>query len=190
MRRMTLALASAAVLGCASADKSASSTTGPSAPKAGLYAILGTARGDVEVRLFKDDAPKSVAAFVEQGKAGAYDGMSFSRAVPGFLIQAAARKPGGALPFESVSGRGFQDAGRLAVPAVDGVSVPGEFFVTLLPAPWLDGKHAVFGEVTKGLELLAAASMEPRKERGPGGAFADAPLKPLLIGHVRFEDRP
>ena len=174
MRGFTLALASAVVLGCASADKSASTKAGPQVPKAGLYAVIGTARGDVEVRLFKDDAPKSVAAFVEQGKAGLYDGVTFAR-VPGFIVQAAARKAGDAVPFESVPGRGFQDAGRLALPAENGSSVPGEIFVTLLPAPWLDGKHAVMGEVTKGLELLAAASMEPA---------------PLFIARMRFEDRP
>lgn len=166
-------LAAALALGCSSVDKKDAS--GPVVPKAGLYAVIGTARGDVEVRLFKEDAPASVAAFVEQGKAGAYDGQPFARSVPGFIVQAAARKPGGALPFESVPGRGFQAAGRVALPAVEGSSVPGEFFVTVIPAPWLDGKHAVMGEVTKGLELLAAASMEP---------------VPLVISRLRFEDRP
>ncbi|TBR23212.1 hypothetical protein EPO15_06480, partial [bacterium] len=139
---------------------------------------------------FKDDAPKSVAAFVAAAKAGAYDGSPFARAVPGFLVQAAARKAGGELPFESLPGRGFQEPGRMAVPAQDGVSVPGQFFVTLLPAPWLDGKHAVMGEVTKGLALLDAASREPRRERAADGALADAPLDPLRIRSVRFEDRP
>lgn len=175
MRRLGLSLAAAAALGCASSGKKPDAAASvPAAPKAGLYAVIGTARGDVEVRLFKDDAPASVAAFVAQGKAGLYDGVSFAR-VPGFIVQAAARNAGDAVPFESVPGRGFQDAGRLALPAEGGSSVPGEFFVTLLPAPWLDGKHAVMGEVTKGLELLAAASMEPA---------------PLFIARMRFEDRP
>jgi len=61
------AFLAAAVLGCASASKEPPALEGASGPKPGLYAVLTTARGDVEVRLFKDDAPLTVAAFLAQG---------------------------------------------------------------------------------------------------------------------------
>lgn len=189
MRRLS-ALLAAAVLGCSSAPKEPPAPASASGPKPGLYAVLTTARGDVEVRLFKDDAPLTVAAFLEQAKAGAYDGAAFSRAVPGFLVQAAARSGGAPLPLEAAQGRGFEKAGRMAAPRAEGGSAPGEFFITLRPAPWLDGRHAVMGEVTKGLELLDAAAREPRRERGDDGSLLDAPLSPLRLSGVRFEDRP
>lgn len=190
MKGPALALCAAALLGCAGPRPAPAASVADSAPKPGLYAVLKTARGEVEMRLFKDDAPKSVAAFVERGKAGAFDGAPFARAVPGAFIQAAARGAGGALPSEQVAGRGFDKPGRVAVPLKDGAPAAGEFFVTLLPSPWLDGKHAVMGEVTGGLALLDAASREPRKERAEDGSFLDEPQSPLLIDSVRFEDRP
>ena len=176
MRPTAPLLAAALAAGCVSSGKGGPAAPAPAGSKPGLYAVLATARGDVEMRLFKDEAPKSVAAFVLQGKSGGYDGVPFARAVPGFLVQAAARAAGEAPPFEALPGRGFQDSGRVAIPARDGGSAPGEFFITVLPAPWLDGKHAVFGEVTKGLALLDAASREPAGS--------------LRIESVRFEDRP
>lgn len=151
---------------------------------------MSTARGEVEVRLFKDDAPLTVAAFVAQAKAGAYDGVPFSRAVPGFMLQAAAREAGAVLPLETAVGRGFEKAGRMAAPRAPGGSAPGEFFLTLLPAPWLDGRHAVMGEVTKGLALLDAAARGARRVHAADGALVDAPVEPLRIAGVRFEDRP
>lgn len=190
MSKASLAIGAAALLGCAGSRPAPAAPAADAAPKPGLYAVLKTARGEVELRLFKDDAPKSVAAFVERGKAGGFDGAPFARAVPGAFVQAAARGGGGALPLELVAGRGFEKPGRVAVPLKDGAPVAGEFFVTLLPSPWLDGKHAVMGEVTGGLALLDAASREPRKERAEDGSFVDEPLSPLLIDSVRFEDRP
>ncbi|TPW21423.1 MAG: Peptidyl-prolyl cis-trans isomerase, partial [Elusimicrobia bacterium] len=87
MRGPALSLCSAALLGCASTPPAPPAAA--ALPKPGLYAVLKTARGEVELRLFKDDAPKSVAAFVERGKAGGFDGAPFARAVPGAFVQAA-----------------------------------------------------------------------------------------------------
>ena len=74
MRKTALVLAAAALSGCAGSRPAPAAPAADAAPKPGLYAVLKTARGEVELRLFKDDAPKSVAAFVERGKAGAFDG--------------------------------------------------------------------------------------------------------------------
>ena len=190
MRVTALAIVSAALLGCASARKETPESAASSGPKPGFYAVLATARGDVEMRLFKDDAPKAVEAFVVRAKAGDYDGMPFARAVPGAFLQAASRRGGGPLPLESVPGRSFDKPGRVGVAGGAEGAVGGDFFVTFLPQPWLDGKHGVMGEVTRGLDILDTASREPRLERSADGALLDAPLKPLLIGSVRFEDRP
>lgn len=173
MRRLA-PLAAAAACACAGRQAPLPAAV-PEGPKPGLYAVLATDAGPVELRLFQDDAPKTVAAFTRSLRAGGFDGVPFARTVPGFLVQAAARGAGGRLPLEAVAGRGFERAGRVAAPAEGGASAEGEFFVTLLPAPWLDGTHAVFGEVTAGLPLLDEASRS---------------AAPLVVRSARLEDRP
>ncbi|MDE2293109.1 MAG: peptidylprolyl isomerase, partial [Elusimicrobia bacterium] len=160
------------------------------APHRGYYAVITTDRGVVEAFLYQDEAPKTVEEFRVLASTGAYDGRPFERAVPGFLVQAAASSaPAEPLPLETNPGRVFDAPGRLAAPAVPGGSAPGQFFVTLTAAPWLDGKNCVFGTVTQGLEVLRDAAAGPRQERAADGSFADRPLHPLVIRSIRVEDR-
>lgn len=158
-------------------------------PHRGLYAVLVTPRGSVEARLFEDDAPKTVADFAARARRGDFDGTPLARAVPGFIIQGAGRSSGPPLELEASSGRGFRKEGRLAAPSQPGGSVPGQFFFTLAPLPWLDGRNAVFGEVTSGFEVLADAAAGPRAERDASGAFLDRPQAPLMLDAVRIEER-
>lgn len=171
---MRLASAALAVLlaACGSAARKDAAASAPSGPRPGRYAVLTTDAGAVDIRLFKDDAPRAVAAFEAAAAAKSFDGAGFGRAVPGYLVQAAARGGGEVLPLETAPGRTFARPGAVAAPSEGGSARGAEFFVTLVPAPWLDGKHTVFGEVTAGLEVLAGAARTP-----------------LLIRSVSLEDR-
>lgn len=181
--------AAALLCACSSAHpKAGGASSGPSAHR-GLYAVFVTQNGSVEARLFEDDAPKTVADFALRARRGDFNGLLLTRAVPGFMLQGGAPSADGGLELEAASGRGFGKEGRLAAPAEGGKSVPGQFFFTLAPLPWLDGRHAVFGEVTAGLALLDEAAAAPRLERDSSGRFVDRPASPLKVSEVRIEER-
>lgn len=183
MRRLALLAVAAAAAACSTAASKSAAKAEAQASRSGIYAVLETDRGLVEARLFPDDAPRTVESFTARARGGAYDGTEFGRAVPGFIIQEVGRSSGPVLALEVHPGRSFVKAGRVAMAPL------GQFFVTLAPAPWLDGKNTVFGEVTAGLELLSAAASEPRTEKETDGRFIDRPLKPLKLNSVRIEDR-
>ena len=168
----------------------AKTAAAPEPPHRGLYAVLATGKGDITVRLFQDDAPKTVQNFAALAKAGAYDGTTFGRVVPGFMIQAGPGAAGEPLAFETAPGRTFAKEGRLAMAVLKDGSDPRQSFITLAPAPWLDGKQAVFGEVAEGLPAAEAIAAAPRRERGPEGGLLDRPLAPVVLRAVRVEDRP
>ena len=122
-------------------------------------ATLHTNHGAIEVELFDDDAPKTVGNFRKLARDGFYDGLTFHRIIRDFMIQ------GGCPQGTGTGGPGytFEDEinqhkvvrGALAM-ANAGPNTNGSqfFIVTTEEAPWLDGKHTVFGEVVKGFELV------------------------------------
>ena len=118
-----------------------------------LTATFTTSRGPIRVRLFADKTPVTVASFVNLVQRGFYNGLSFHRVIPDFMIQ-------GGCP--EGSGRGgpgyrFEDETRADLchdkPGVLSMANAGpgtngsQFFITHVATPWLDGKHTVFGEV-------------------------------------------
>jgi peptidyl-prolyl cis-trans isomerase B (cyclophilin B) len=131
------------------------------------HATLHTTHGDVVVELFDDDAPKTVGNFVTLAKDGYYDGLTFHRVIPDFMIQ------GGCPRGDGTGGPGyeFEDEpndhsvvhGALAM-ANRGPNTNGSqfFIVTAEAAPWLDGKHTVFGRVTEGMDVVERISELPR----------------------------
>jgi cyclophilin family peptidyl-prolyl cis-trans isomerase len=126
-------------------------------------ATLRTNRGAIAVELFDDDAPKTVANFVKLAGEGFYDGVIFHRVIPDFMIQ------GGDPTGTGTGGPGytFEDEfnehpvarGALAM-ANAGPNTNGSqfFIVTTEAAPWLDGKHTVFGRVSEGMDVVDAIS--------------------------------
>jgi cyclophilin family peptidyl-prolyl cis-trans isomerase len=133
-------------------------------------ATLTTNHGDIEVELFDDDAPKTVDNFRKLAEDGYYDGLIFHRVIPDFMIQ------GGCPEGTGTGGPGytFEDEfndhkvvrGALAM-ANAGPNTNGSqfFIVTTQSAPWLDGKHTVFGEVTSGMDVVDTISELPRDGR-------------------------
>jgi cyclophilin family peptidyl-prolyl cis-trans isomerase len=124
-------------------------------------ATMITNRGDITLELFDDDAPKTVQNFRDLAGKGFYDGLIFHRVMKDFMIQ------GGDPQGTGTGGPGytFEDEindhkvvrGALAM-ANAGPNTNGSqfFIVTVDAAPWLDGKHTVFGQVTDGMDVVDA----------------------------------
>ena len=133
-------------------------------------ATLHTNRGEIEVELFDDDAPTTVDNFVKLARDGFYDGTIFHRVIPDFMIQ------GGDPTGTGTGGPGYQFGdeinehkvvrGAVAM-ANAGPNTNGSqfFIVTTESAPWLDGKHTVFGRVTSGMDVVDAISTVARDSR-------------------------
>ena len=122
-------------------------------------AILHTNQGDIELTFFDEAAPKTVSNFVDLANKGFYDGVIFHRVIKDFMIQ------GGDPTGTGSGGPGytFEDEindhkivrGAIAM-ANAGPNTNGSqfFIVTTDEAPWLDGKHTVFGEITSGMDVV------------------------------------
>ena len=149
-------------------------------------ATLHTNHGPIEVRFFDEDAPKTVENFRKLAGDGFYDGLSFHRVIRDFMIQ------GGCPQGTGTGGPGytFEDEtnghkvvrGALAMANAGPDSNGSQFFiVTKDAAPWLDGKHTVFGQVTAGMEAVDAI------EGLPTGR-ADKPVRPAIIERVELAE--
>ncbi len=174
------------------------------AGKPQLYAIFKTSMGDITISLFEKEAPKTVANFVglaegtkewrdpktgEMVKRPLYDGTIFHRVIPDFMIQ------GGDPAGNGTGGPGFNFAdefhpklrhdapGKLSM-ANRGPNTNGsQFFITEKPTPHLDNKHAVFGEVIDGMDLVRKiARVKTRRGNKP---LQDVILKKVVIKRVK-----
>jgi len=118
-----------------------------------VQAVVHTNKGDIKLRLFSDKAPVTVANFVNLAKRGFYDGLTFHRVIPDFMIQ------GGCPHGTGTGGPGYRfedectpelrhDApGKLSMANAGPGTNGSQFFITHVETPWLDGRHTVFGEV-------------------------------------------
>jgi cyclophilin family peptidyl-prolyl cis-trans isomerase len=148
-------------------------------------ANMNTSLGTIALEFFDDDAPKTVENFRKLASEGFYDGIIFHRVIPDFMIQ------GGCPQGTGTGGPGytFEDEinqhkivrGMLAM-ANAGPNTNGSqfFIVTVDGAPWLDGKHTVFGKITAGMDAVDAIEAAPT---GPG----DRPLDPPTIESTELD---
>ena len=149
-------------------------------------ATLQTNAGPITVELFDEDAPKTVENFRKLAADGFYDGLIFHRVIKDFMVQ------GGCPEGTGTGGPGytFEDEfndhkivrGALAM-ANAGPNTNGSqfFIVTTQSADWLDGKHTVFGEVSRGWTNVDTIE---ETETGPG----DRPVTPQVIERVELGD--
>jgi len=149
-------------------------------------ATMHTNHGPIELELFEGEAPKTVENFEKLSRDGFYDGLIFHRVIPDFMIQ------GGCPHGTGTGGPGYQfedefndhkvERGALAM-ANSGPDTNGSqfFIVTTEAAPWLDGKHTVFGRVTSGMDAVDAIE---QLETGPG----DRPVEDAKIERVEVHD--
>ncbi|MFN3430784.1 MAG: peptidylprolyl isomerase [Candidatus Sericytochromatia bacterium] len=134
-------------------------------------AIIQTAKGTIEVELFDKDAPGTVANFEKLANSGFYDGISFHRVIPNFMVQGGdplskelpagdprigSGGPGYTIPCELKGNPHKHGTGSLSM-AHRGPDTGGsQFFITHEPQPHLDGKHTVFGQVVTGQDVVDA----------------------------------
>jgi peptidyl-prolyl cis-trans isomerase B (cyclophilin B) len=133
-------------------------------------ATLHTNHGAIELELYPDDVPKTVENFEKLARDGFYDGVSFHRVIPDFMIQGGdptgTGTGGPGYTFEDEPSSRRVERGALAM-ANAGPNTNGSqfFIVTAQSCPWLDGKHTVFGRVTDGMDVVDAISQLPRDAR-------------------------
>jgi peptidyl-prolyl cis-trans isomerase B (cyclophilin B) len=131
-------------------------TTMPEGPK--TYATIETEKGNLVLELFAGDVPRTVNNFVSLARDGFYDGLTFHRVVPGFMVQS------GCPIGDGTGGPGYQFddeitehthvAGALSM-ANSGPNTNGsQFFITYTPQHHLDGDHSVFGQLIQGMDVL------------------------------------
>jgi peptidyl-prolyl cis-trans isomerase B (cyclophilin B) len=115
--------------------------------------------GEIAIEFFPADAPKTVANFVTLAKKGFYDGLTFHRVEPGFVVQGGdpngngSGGPGYTIKAEFNKQKHVRGAVAMArTPDPD--SAGSQFYICLGPAPFLDGKYTVFGIVTKGMDVV------------------------------------
>ena len=147
-------------------------------------ATLQTNHGPIEVELFDEDAPKTVENFVKLSRDGFYDGLTFHRVIPDFMIQGGdptgTGTGGPGYTFEDEFNDHKVERGALAM-ANAGPNTNGSqfFIVTTDAAPWLDGKHTVFGRVTAGMDAVDAISAVATDA-------SDHPREPVTIERVEL----
>jgi peptidyl-prolyl cis-trans isomerase B (cyclophilin B) len=149
-------------------------------------ATLHTSHGEIGVELYPEAAPKTVDNFTTLAGKGFYDGLTFHRVIPDFMIQ------GGCPDGDGTGGPGYQFEdefnehkvvkGALAMANAGPNTNGSQFFIVTADAcPWLDGKHTVFGQVVSGQDVVDRISGVDRDGR-------DRPTEPVTIDRVAIGD--
>ncbi len=151
--------------------------------KSNRYAVFDTSMGTFKAELFEDKVPITAENFINLSQQGFYDGLIFHRVIDGFMIQ------GGDPNGDGTGGPGYTikdefddslrhiSAGILSM-ANRGPDTGGsQFFITLAPTPWLDGKHAIFGRVVDGMEVVEAIGKTQTDSN-------DRPVEDIVINSI------
>jgi len=168
---------------------------------AGTYAVFETSQGKIVVRLFEKEAPRTVENFTglaegtkefidersgQKQKKNYYDGLTFHRVIPKFMIQAGCPKgdgrggPGYTFADEFHPNLKHSKAGKLSMANAGPGTNGSQFFITVAATPWLDNKHTIFGEVVEGQDVAEKISNVPRDS-------SDRPRTPVTLQKVRIE---
>ena len=146
-------------------------------------AVFETSMGTFKIELYNDLAPVTVKNFTDLIKKNYYDGIIFHRVIDDFMIQGGCPQgtgmggPGYSIKDEFGKGLKHDKPGKLSM-ANSGPDTGGsQFFITLAPCPWLDGKHAIFGHVSQGLDVVEKIGKVPTDSR-------DRPLKKVVIEKI------
>jgi peptidyl-prolyl cis-trans isomerase B (cyclophilin B) len=126
--------------------------------------IVKTDKGDIEGVLYPSKAPVTVANFLNLAKRGYYDGLKFHRVIPDFMVQGGdptgtgSGGPGYRFEDECTPELKHDKPGIFSMANAGPGTNGSQFFITHVPTPWLDGKHTVFGSVTKGQDIVNAVA--------------------------------
>lgn len=137
-------------------DSAAAESTSPEESKDAmpeLTATMSTTKGDIHLNLYADQTPVTVANFVNLAQRGFYDGLTFHRVIPDFMIQGGCPRgdgtggPGYRFEDEIVPSLKHSGPGTLSMANAGPGTNGSQFFITHVETPWLDGKHTVFGKI-------------------------------------------
>lgn len=166
-----------------------------------MFAIFETNKGTFKIKLFTEQAPKTVENFVglaegtkewtnpktgTKEKKPFYDGLIFHRVIPNFMIQGGCPKgdgtgdPGYRFADEFDKSLKHSKPGMLSMANAGPNTNGSQFFITVAATPWLDGKHAIFGEVVEGMDLVTEISKAKTGLR-------DKPVEDVVIKHLKIE---
>src|ERR687896_2659883 len=198
-----LALAFSLLLFAASGAPVVAVQKGDTALPTGTYAVFTTTEGTFKVRLFAQEAPKTVENFIglatgtkewtdprtnKKVKQPYYDGVIFHRVIDGFMIQGGdplgqgIGGPGYTFPDEFHPSLRHDKPGILSMANRGPNTNGGQFFITLAPTPWLDNRHSVFGEIVEGMDVIQKIGSTATDGR-------DRPVKEIVIRSVKIEKR-
>ncbi len=150
-------------------------------------AVIQTTKGTITIELYRDEAPKTVENFITLANKGFYNGIIFHRVIPGFMIQTG--DPTGT----GTGGPGYQFADEISPnlkhdgPGVLSMANAGpntngsQFFITLAATPWLNGKHAIFGRVVEGQNVVDQIAAAQRNSN-------DRPLQDIKMEQVTIQE--
>lgn len=146
-------------------------------------ATFETSMGNFKIELFEDKAPITTKNFIDLVEKNFYDGLKFHRVIDGFMIQ------GGDPNGDGTGGPGYTiedefhpdlkhtSVGILSMANAGPNTGGSQFFITLAPTPWLDGKHAIFGKVIEGMDVIEKIE---KVEKGAG----DRPVQDVVMNKV------
>ncbi|WP_026370088.1 peptidylprolyl isomerase [Kallotenue papyrolyticum] len=155
-------------------------------PAKDYYAVLHTEKGRIRIKLFAQEAPITVNNFVFLAREGFYDGTTFHRVIKNFMIQGGdptgtgTGGPGYRIPDEFHPRLRHDRAGILSMANAGPNTGGSQFFITHTATPWLDQRHAVFGEVVEGMEVVnAIRERDPQRDRQPGDRLLRVEIEEL-----------
>jgi peptidyl-prolyl cis-trans isomerase A (cyclophilin A) len=147
-------------------------------------ATFDTNHGTFKVELFEDSAPLTAKNFMDLSKDGFYNGVIFHRVIDGFMIQGGdptgTGRGGPGYNIKDEFGKNLRHGseGMLSMANAGPDTGGSQFFITLAATPWLDGKHAIFGKVIEGMEVVRKIGKVPT---GPG----DRPRENVVMNSVK-----
>ena len=142
-----------------------------------------TNKGVFVAQMFEEKAPETTKNFIDLTEKGFYDGIIFHRVIDGFMIQGGDPTgtgrggPGYRIKDEFGEGLAHDDEGILSMANAGPNTGGSQFFITLAPTPWLNGHHAIFGKVVKGMDVV-------REIGSVATNFQDRPLDPVVMEKV------
>ena len=172
--------------------------------KPGKYAVLETTLGEITCELFPQHAPETVENFAglaagtkefidpktrKPVKRPFYDGLTFHRVIPQFMIQGGCPLgtgtggPGYRFRDEFAAGVVFDQPGKLAMANAGPGTNGSQFFITLAPTDWLNNHHTIFGQVVSGYDVVQKIGAAPRDRN-------DRPKTPVVLNSVKIVDVP
>jgi cyclophilin family peptidyl-prolyl cis-trans isomerase len=148
---------------------------------------IETNHGTITAEMYMDVAPKTAGNFIDLAKKGYYDGLVFHRVIKDFMIQGGCPDgtgmggPGYTIADEFAPGLAHGEKGVFSMANAGPNTGGSQFFITLVPTPWLDGKHAIFGKVTGGMDVVDAIGVTPT-------GMGDRPVEAVVMEKVTVSE--